>query len=122
METRRLIGYWRNDRHPEYPDPEAFVDRAWDSDEQHLMWAYLSSGTMAVAFAGLSPCRLCGIDDGALEFTDGVYQWPEGLAHYVTEHNVRLPQEFIDHATVQMTLIETVKPNLVWWLTQTKQA
>jgi hypothetical protein len=29
--------------------------------------------------------------------TDGVYCWPEGLAHYVKEHDVRLPDEFVTH-------------------------
>jgi hypothetical protein len=29
--------------------------------------------------------------------TDGVYCWPEGLAHYINEHDVRLPAEFVAH-------------------------
>lgn len=27
--------------------------------------------------------------------TDGIYCWPEGLAHYVRHHQVRLPEEFV---------------------------
>jgi hypothetical protein len=27
--------------------------------------------------------------------------WPEGLAHYVEVHSVRLPDEFIDHMRSQ---------------------
>lgn len=34
---------------------------------------------------------------GRSHLTDGVYVWPEGLAHYVELHNVHLPQEFVDH-------------------------
>lgn len=37
------------------------------------------------------------VDMGASEFSDGVYVWPEGLAHYLEKHHVRLPQRFVDH-------------------------
>lgn len=63
--VRRLIGYWGNDEHPEYPDPTAFVDSTWDRQERHEDWSYASSGTMAAAYMGLSPCRICGEHDGA---------------------------------------------------------
>ena len=46
---------------------------------------------------GLSDCRLCGRVNGSAEFTDGVYLWPEGLAHYVREHSVKLPNEVLAH-------------------------
>jgi len=48
---------------------------------------------------GYSFCRFaCGIPDqqmGCTEFYDGVWVWPEGLAHYVECHSVLLPDEFI---------------------------
>jgi hypothetical protein len=34
---------------------------------------------------------------GSGELSDGRYVWPEGLAHYVAEHGVRLPNEFVHH-------------------------
>ena len=34
---------------------------------------------------------------GSREYTDGTFVWPEGLPHYVEHHQVRLPQEAIDH-------------------------
>ena len=43
-------------------------------------------------------CRFCNEFNGTGELTDGTYVWPEGLAHYVTEHNVRLPEGFVSHA------------------------
>jgi hypothetical protein len=119
MESRRLIGYWRNERHPEFPDPQSLVDAAWDEDERHKVWAYLSSGTMVVSYMGLSPCRFCGEDNGALEYTDGVYQWPEGLAHYVREHSVRLPSEVVAHAVERLGSLEATSASLDWWLAQT---
>ena len=32
---------------------------------------------------------------GCHDFTDGEWIWPEGLAHYVEKHDVRLPDAFI---------------------------
>ncbi|HEY1188039.1 MAG TPA: hypothetical protein VGE74_10300 [Gemmata sp.] len=32
---------------------------------------------------------------GGRDLTDGVWMWPEGLAHYVECHAVRLPDEFV---------------------------
>jgi hypothetical protein len=32
---------------------------------------------------------------GGRDLTDGVWMWPEGLAHYVERHAVRLPDEFV---------------------------
>jgi hypothetical protein len=46
-------------------------------------------------FRGLSPCRFCGRHNGSAEFTDDSYYWPEGLVHHITEHDVRLPEEFV---------------------------
>jgi hypothetical protein len=49
---------------------------------------------------GYSFCRfVCGIADwdmGSADFCDGDWLWPEGLAHYVEKHSVRLPDEFIE--------------------------
>jgi hypothetical protein len=48
---------------------------------------------------GYSFCRFgCGIPDrdmGSCDFYDGEWLWPQGLAHYIERHSVRLPDEFI---------------------------
>src|SRR4051794_37585642 len=115
---RRLIGYWRNERHPGFPEPHALVDGAWDEDERRMVWAYLSSGTIVASYMGMSPCRFCGEHNGALEYTDGVYQWPEGLAHYVSGHGVRLPGEVVAHAVERLASLEATSASLDWWLAQ----
>lgn len=48
------------------------------------------------------------VDMGTAEQTDGVYVWPEGLAHYVAEHNVRLPKEFVNHVLADPTRFHRV--------------
>lgn len=74
---------------------------------------------MAVAYMGLSPCRMCGNLNRAAEYADNLYQWPEGLAHYVYDHAVRLPQEFVDHAIGRLEELATAHVSLDWWLDTT---
>ncbi len=83
--TLRLIGYWRDDQHPEYPDPHDMVDTSWDGDDRVDVVGYLKSGTHLRRFMGLSPCRFCGRHNGASEYTDGVLVWSEALSHYVED-------------------------------------
>jgi hypothetical protein len=117
----RLIGYWRSTDHPEYPDPRDLVDAGWDHEVRNVVGAYLVSGTISKAYMGYSPCRICGENNGAVEYTDGVFAWPEGLAHYVDEHEVRLPQEFVDHAVARVNEIEAAESDPAWWLSVTKR-
>jgi hypothetical protein len=53
---------------------------------------------------GYSHCRFqCGIPDsqmGSAEYNDGIWAWPEGLAHYVEMHLIALPDEFLTHVRV----------------------
>jgi hypothetical protein len=39
--------------------------------------------------------------NGFREQSDGVWLWPEGLAHYVEKHGIRLPDEFVEHAAAR---------------------
>lgn len=91
----RLIGYWQEKSDDGWPDPHALVDHGWDECERDRVAFYLQwqRGLGPWAASGPSKCRLCGQLNGAAEFTDGVYLWPEGLAHYVRDHAVRLPDE-----------------------------
>jgi hypothetical protein len=42
-----------------------------------------------------------GYPTGRLDLSDGVWLWPEGLAHYVEAHGVRLPDEFVAYAVAR---------------------
>ena len=110
-----LIGCWRNETHPEWPDPADLVDLAWDEDERHSAGLYLASGTTARTWMGRSTCRLCGQPNGAADFADGSFIWPEGLAHYVSEHAVRLPRRIVDHAVRRLQEIEDQPVDDEWW-------
>jgi hypothetical protein len=58
---------------------------------------------------------VCGQQNGSRELGDAFYLWPEGLAHYVTDHDVRLPDEFVVHvasfsASQSPLVVERVAP------------
>lgn len=116
----RLIGYWRNDEHPEYPDPADLVDESWGRDERFETWWYLLGGTYGTAYMGKSICRICGELNGSGEYSDGTYEWPEGLAHYVQDHAVRLPEEFVAHARARQRDLHERGSDLTWWLEKTQ--
>lgn len=54
-----------------------------------------------MAELGYSYCRFRDCRDehrnrnGCRDLSDGVWVWPEGLAHYVELHSVMLPEEFV---------------------------
>jgi hypothetical protein len=60
---------------------------------------YLDRGMVHVRYRGRSWCRF-GCRDvamGSADLTDGVWVWPEGLAHYLRFHSVLLPEDFMGH-------------------------
>jgi hypothetical protein len=78
------------------PDVCEFVCADLDIVARRSVAAYLRSGTVYVAACGVSICRLCGVANGSTEQTDGEhFVWPEGLAHYVEEHGIQLPDEVV---------------------------
>ncbi|MBL0886211.1 hypothetical protein [Myceligenerans indicum] len=110
-----LIGYWRGPGAPNFPDPRDFVDPAWGSHERRHVQRYLEGGMVARVYRGQSSCRFCGEHVGHREQTDGTYLWPEGLAHYVAEHDVRLPAEFVHHALGTAHDMEHRDVDSTWW-------
>jgi hypothetical protein len=119
-----LIGYWRSDQDPSWPDPAELVDTNWDPTERDVVASYLQTGTVVVTSMGYSPCRLCGKrDNGSVELTDGVYVWPNGLAHYVAQHSVRLPRQVVDHILGRVAEFEGGITNydIDWWKHATRK-
>ena len=52
-------------------------------------------GAVVRRYLGGSPCRLCNKHTGGAEFYLADWIWPEGLRHYLTEHNVHPSREFL---------------------------
>lgn len=120
MQRLRVIGYWIDNDRPDLPDPATLIDDDWDLDERRMVASYLNAGRPPGVGGGCSSCRICGVPNGFEDFTDGVFQWPEGLAHYVLEHSVRLPDEVVQHALGpgdpgnRVGLVDAT-----WWITAT---
>jgi hypothetical protein len=62
-----------------------------------------SKKTEAVTYKGQSACRCCEAKVGnkGFQYKVGsvIFQWPQGLAHYVEEHNIRPGLSFQDFVT-----------------------
>jgi len=125
----RLIGYWSDQESPQWPDVAVFIDSSWDPVERQTVVAYLSAGrpTPWVRYCGFSRCRVCDRPNGSAELTDGAFIWPEGLVHYVAEHDVRLPKRFVAHVRWKRRppkrlpvrgLLCDITMNRRWWLRQ----
>ncbi|MFI5707785.1 hypothetical protein [Kribbella sp. NPDC051620] len=72
---------------------------------------------------GYSPCRLCdSTTNGSLELSDGVYVWPEGLKHYVSDHGLRPPRSFVEHVIEMSEAFEDAGRDESWWRSQTKRS
>ncbi|MEV6207042.1 hypothetical protein [Kitasatospora sp. NPDC051914] len=110
-----LFGYWHSPETPDLPDPAALVDPDWEMWERSEVADYLEQGHVARQFLGVSRCRICGEVNGSAEFTDGEYLWPSGLAHYVREHAVRLPERITAHILRRTAEWEEVEVDASWW-------
>lgn len=89
-------------RESDLPFPENYIDRTWDPSERRLVVAYLNDCPQGSMYRGSSRCRICGILNGAADRHDDVYIWPSGFAHYIAEHGVRPPDEFVQHVLRQI--------------------
>ena len=96
----KCVGYWgRGYLFDKLPWPQRLVGKPRKKEEVEQIVAYLLSGHIFAGWMGYSYCRFnCGVDDAKMGYTDrtdGEWVWPAGLAHYIVEHNVMLPDAFI---------------------------
>ncbi|MET7297991.1 hypothetical protein [Embleya sp. NPDC005575] len=115
----KALGYWRSSDSPRLPDPANLVDTTWDGAERALVVDYLDRGQIGRRFMGITRCRICDAPNGGAEKTDGVFVWPNGLAHYLEEHGVRLPHEFVAHVLRRSEELDHPTIDRTWWAGQT---
>ena len=98
----QAIGFWLGPDDWSLIHPKRLVDPDWQSSDRAKIVSYLRAASPVDAYLGYSWCRFkCGIADhelGDSDLTDGIWCWPFGLAHYVEQHLVKLPDEFVAHA------------------------
>jgi hypothetical protein len=99
MQRLEVLGWWFSPFAPStLPRPQALVG-GLEAAARSAVVGYLRAGKTLVTFPEASFCRFdCGeAAMGTKDRTDGRYVWPEGLAHYVERHEVRLPEAFVAH-------------------------
>ena len=108
------VGYWRSREYQkeaetiwgkqysapsDLPWPIDLVDHQWHGTYEWVAvmdYLHLRPPRVDHTF-GLSTCRICKSENGSDTHCDGAYYWPEGYIHYVRDHHVKPPQDFIDH-------------------------
>lgn len=46
-------------------------------------------------YKGRSTCRICGQNNGSIEYSLDNWSWPDGIFHYIKDHNVKPLKKFI---------------------------
>jgi len=77
------------------PWPADLVDEAQSPVILEKLAEYLDKCPNKEKYCGYSRCRICKEHVGSKDKGDGTWVWPEGLSHYVREHKVKLPDDFI---------------------------
>jgi len=124
----RLIGYWNggyDQENEKWPDPKDFISDFSLVDRQKILSYFETGVRMPYEAGGLSECRFCGKGIGSGELTDGHYLWPEGLPHYIAEHSLKLPEEFLKLINYDNKIdsnlyidIEALEIDTLWWENQ----
>lgn len=92
------VGFWSTwQDENKFIKPQLLIEDNWENEDKNKIINYLKNGSSCAQYLGWSTCRICRKENGFSDFTDDKWIWPEGLAHYVEDHNVRLPREFINH-------------------------
>lgn len=97
---RKRIGYWKGPWEDQnLPDPRDFVGPIGPDDaDRAFVVQRLKGAATLTSWRGFSTCRICGKGLGTQCRTfDGTWVFPEKFEHYIEEHGLTLPQEFIDH-------------------------
>ncbi|AHJ96482.1 hypothetical protein Hsw_0887 [Hymenobacter swuensis DY53] len=121
------MGEWRSLLRPQYPDVACFVDETWPETMRLATLRYLQQERKLHYWMGMETCLFgCGQNLHITGCTDGTYYWPESLVHYLAQHAVRLPDEFVEHIQ-QQPLFPTgtaaaadknTEADFTWWKTQ----
>ena len=67
---------------------------------------HFKKGFTLVQYKGISNCRICGKWVGSANLTDTFYMWPSRCEHYIEEHNVRIPEQFVNHVFHFSTILQ----------------
>ena len=87
-------GFWKSSYEPDLPFPTS-NDTQWEGQTPFVrQLEQVEQVAHCEAYRGSSTCRICGCLNGHRQYTHKGWTWPEGLLHYITEHNVQPSFEF----------------------------
>ncbi|MDH6711481.1 hypothetical protein P3T27_008239 [Kitasatospora sp. MAA19] len=114
IDLTRHLGYYRElvTGEKQAPSMLPFLHAGPDKDDAALI-SYLRAGTLLAATTSIARCRLTpeGPPLGSIALlTDGTWFWPSDLAHYVEQHHLRLPPDFVNHARSNSWVPPQVSP------------
>lgn len=94
MAERTKEGFWYSKYEPDLPTPVA-NDEPWEGQAGFITRLQeVEKVAQCISYRGFSSCRICGCMNGSREFLHNGFRWPQGLMHYITEHNVQPSAEF----------------------------
>ena len=98
--TLIALGYWREtfDHISELPFPSTYINEYWNPVELFVVANHIRKATAVNHWKGDAACRLCDERLGSACLSDGKYIFPEKFEHYLIEHDVKPPKEFIENA------------------------
>ena len=88
------FGFWGSQS-----EAMAFTDQSWQPRDKLQIVQYLKRSPVVVsASAGFAGCLFCDAEFTKGTFqSDGVWLWPDDLAHYVECHSLALPNSLVEH-------------------------
>lgn len=94
------IGFWREDIYSNENLPWPVSDEFFWRGRKKIFLENLhkiEQASSSFSFHGNIPCKLCNKQNGKREFNyDNKYIFPGSLRHYVKDHNVILPEDFVE--------------------------
>lgn len=84
----KRIGYWRQTE-------RSGIDLPWPKEgrlpeeTKKMIVDFLKNGKQYAAYRGWSTCRICNKPNGSTCLVNGDFIYPEGYAHYISEHNIQ---------------------------------
>ena len=82
---KKMVGYLSGD-YPEGDVPEGFLEKLKEVE---------SKAEKVLSF-GVHVCEYCNSAESTSELIAGEYIWPDMLAHYISVHRYKPPEEFIN--------------------------
>lgn len=89
----KIEGYWYSPSTPDYPKP---IENSLSGNKEEIIKKLELAESIAhvESYRGMSNCRICESRNGCREFELDGWVWPQGLMHYVKDHNVELSEQF----------------------------